>query len=30
VAHGLTPVYIPFAEPWRKDVVEHFNDTFDK
>lgn len=30
VAHGVTPVYIPFAEPWRNGVVEHFNDTFDK
>jgi hypothetical protein len=21
---------IPFAEPWRNGVVEHFNDVFDK
>ncbi len=27
---GVTPVFIPFAEPWRNSVVEHFNDTFDK
>jgi len=27
---GATAVFIPFAEPWRNPVVEHFNDTFDK
>lgn len=27
---GVTPVFIPFAEPWRNSIVEHFNDTFDK
>ncbi|HEV2249897.1 MAG TPA: integrase core domain-containing protein [Candidatus Limnocylindria bacterium] len=27
---GVIPVFIPFAEPWRNGVVEHFNDTFDK
>lgn len=30
LALGVTPVFIPFAEPWRNSVVEHFNDTFDK
>lgn len=30
LALGVTPVFIPFAEPWRNPVVEHFNDTFDK
>lgn len=30
LAHGVTPVFIPFAEPWRNGVVEHYNDTFDK
>jgi putative transposase len=30
LANGVTPTYIPFAEPWRNGVVEHFNDTFDK
>jgi hypothetical protein len=30
LTHGVTPVYIPFAEPWRNGVVEHFNHTFDK
>jgi len=30
LAHGITPTFIPFAEPWRNGVVEHFNDTFDK
>ncbi|HZP95072.1 MAG TPA: helix-turn-helix domain-containing protein, partial [Candidatus Limnocylindria bacterium] len=30
LALEVTPVFIPFAEPWRNSVVEHFNDTFDK
>ena len=30
LAHGVTPTFTPFAEPWRNGVVEHFNDTFDK
>lgn len=30
LAHQVTPTFIPFAEPWRNGVVEHFNDTFDK
>lgn len=30
LAYGVTPVFIPFAEPWRNGVVEHFNDTWDK
>lgn len=30
LTHGVTPVFIPFAEPWRNGVIEHFNDTFDK
>ncbi|MQB01902.1 MAG: transposase [Actinobacteria bacterium] len=30
LAHGVTPVFIPFAEPWRNGIVEHYNDTFDK
>lgn len=30
LAVGVVPVFIPFAEPWRNSVVEHFNDTFDK
>ena len=29
LTHGVTPVFIPFSEPWRNGVVEHFNDTFD-
>lgn len=27
---GAKVRFIPFAEPWRNPVVEHFNDTFDK
>lgn len=27
---GVTPVFIPFGEPWRNGVVEHFNDTFNR
>lgn len=30
LAHGVTATFIPYAEPWRNGVVEHFNDTFDK
>lgn len=30
LAHGVTPTFIPFAEPWRNGVVEHYNNTFDK
>ena len=26
----MTPVFIPFGEPWRNGVVEHFNDTFNR
>lgn len=27
---GIRPRFIPFGEPWRNGVVEHFNDIFDK
>lgn len=30
LAHHVTPTFIPFAEPWRNGVVEHYNNTFDK
>lgn len=30
LALGVRPRFIPFGEPWRNPVVEHFNDTFDK
>lgn len=30
LGHGVTPVFIPYSEPWRNPVVEHFNDVFDK
>lgn len=30
LALGARVRFIPFAEPWRNPVVEHFNDTFDK
>lgn len=30
LAHGVIPRFIPYSEPWRNGVVEHFNDTFDK
>lgn len=30
LALGVKVRFIPFAEPWRNPVVEHFNDTFDK
>ena len=30
LAHGVTPRFIPYAEPWRNGIVEHYNDTFDK
>jgi putative transposase len=30
LALGVTPVFIPFREPWRNPVVEHFNDTFNR
>ncbi len=27
---GVIPVFVPYSEPWRQGVVEHYNDTFDK
>lgn len=30
LTHGVTPVFVPFAEPWRNGIVEHFNDVWDK
>jgi len=30
LALGVIPVFVPFREPWRQGIVEHFNDTFDK
>ena len=27
---GVTPRFIPVAEPWRNGVIEHFNDVWDK
>ena len=30
LALGVRVRFIPFAEPWRNGVVEHFNDVFDK
>jgi putative transposase len=30
LAVGVRVRFIPFAEPWRNGVVEHFNDVFDK
>ena len=30
LAAGVIPVFVPFREPWRQGIVEHFNDTFDK
>lgn len=30
LALGVTPVFVPFREPWRNPVVEHFNDTFNR
>jgi len=27
---GVRVHFIPFAEPWRNPVIEHFNDVFDK
>jgi putative transposase len=30
LALGVRVRFIPFAEPWRNPVIEHFNDTFDK
>jgi hypothetical protein len=27
---GVTPVFIPIAEPWRNGVIESFNDTYNK
>lgn len=30
LALGVIPVFVPFREPWRQGVIEHFNDTFDK
>lgn len=28
--YGITPVFIPVAEPWRNGVIESFNDTYNK
>jgi len=30
LALGVKVRFIPFGEPWRNPVIEHFNDTFDK
>jgi len=30
LALGVRVRFIPFAEPWRNPVIEHFNDVFDK
>jgi transposase InsO family protein len=30
LSHGVVPVFIPEAEPWRNGMIEKFNDTFDK
>jgi len=30
LALGVIPVFVPFREPWRQGIIEHFNDTFDK
>jgi len=30
LSQGVTPVFIPQAEPWRNGIIEKFNDTFDK
>lgn len=30
LALGVKVRFIPFGEPWRNAVIEHFNDTFDK
>ncbi|MFA5786640.1 MAG: helix-turn-helix domain-containing protein [Actinomycetota bacterium] len=30
LAVGVRVRFIPFAEPWRNPVIEHFNDVFDK
>jgi hypothetical protein len=30
LAHGVTPVFIPDAEPWRNGAVEHTGDTVDQ
>ena len=30
LVQGVIPVFVPFSEPWRQGVVEHYNDTFDK
>ncbi len=29
-SHGVCPIFIPLAEPWRNGVIERFNDTFEK
>lgn len=28
--YGITPVFIPVAEPWRNGVIESFNDTYNR
>jgi len=30
LSQGVTPIFIPQAEPWRNGIIEKFNDTFDK
>lgn len=30
LAAGVRVRFIPFAEPWRNGIIEHFNDVFDK
>jgi len=30
LAWGITPTFIPFAEPWRNGVIERYHQTFDK
>lgn len=30
LTYGVTPVFIPVAEPWRNGIIEQFNNTFDK
>lgn len=28
LSHGVVPLFIPVAEPWRNGIIEKFNDTF--
>jgi len=30
ICNGVTPIFIPVAEPWRNGVVEKFNETVQK